>query len=312
MEKQEKGKKSRSRKNKVEKQQLNPNPQTEVLVESKESKTTDVTDVEKLFFAEVEKVPSVELMPDYDFCSYNSSLIKVIYEDRKVIVNACSDNYLLFPNKDLFPKIEDELKKVYKNVSIRREVKNNSQFYVDYSFTDNKKGIENDILAPCISIQNSYNGKLNYGVSCGLFNLTDESRLSIEQDTFDFDFSLSHCENNLEKIIANTLEGISQFLKSDEIIDSFNPLLEAELQENEVQTIVERVLDNTKVLLSLKEEIVERIKQKNTSKVFNLWTIYSGINYFLQPNHNEWLNASSDARRRMDKKVLEFIFSEVQ
>ena len=68
------------------------------------------------------------------------------------------------------------------------------------------------------------------------------------------------------------------------------------------------MLDNTKVLLSLKEEIVERIKQKNTSKVFNLWTIYSGINYFLQPNHNEWLSASSDARRRMDKKSFGVYF----
>ena len=290
-----------------------------VQMESAIKSEKKVFTIDDYFFADVEKIESKSVMPDFDFLYYNSSLIKhKVGDNNSFIVNSCSDNYLLLPNKELFLPLEEELKKYHGDkLSIKREIKNYSQFYVDYSFDDpnlRSSIMANDILIPKISIQNSYNGRLNYGLVGGLYRLVCSNGLSVLEDSFDFNIELSHCGNNINKIISNTLDNVNEFLKNfNQIVQQLSPLYEQKVKESDVEDLVDEVLSNTKVLLSMKKDIVSRIIEENKTKgiEINLWSVYNGVNYFLQPDHNEWLSCASDTRRKMDQKVLNYIFEKV-
>lgn len=222
------------------------------------------------------------------------------------------------PNKQLFLPLEDELKKYHGDrLSIKREIKNDSQFYVDYRFDDpelRSSIMANDILIPKITIQNSYNGRLNYGLSGGLYRLICSNGLSVLADSFDFDINLSHCENNIHKIINNTLESVNEFLKASKtMIQELSPLYDLKVKESDVEDLVEEVLSETKVLLSMKKDIISRIIEENKTKgvEINLWSIYNGVNFFLQPDHNKWLSCAPDTRRKMDQKVMNYLYSKI-
>ena len=72
-------------------------------------------------------------------------------------------------------------------------------------------------------------------------------------------------------------------------------------------------MSSTRSLLSYEKDIVERIKMENKTEgvEFNLYSIYNGINYFLQPNNNSKMTSSIDMRLKTDQKVLDFIFDMV-
>ena len=52
-----------------------------------------LSSIDKLFFAEVEKIPAKDLFPQYDFNSYNNTIVKVKTEDKEIIVNNLLKNY---------------------------------------------------------------------------------------------------------------------------------------------------------------------------------------------------------------------------
>ena len=270
--------------------------------------------IDEVFFADVEKIPAKEVMPNFVFESYNSYLIKIKQRLGDVIVNNCSENYLLIPNKEIFPAIEDGFKQFHKKVEIKREIKNNSQFYTEYRF-DSKEDRhiikENDILIPKIIIQNSYNGKLNYGIRGGFYRFICENGLTMPVSDFSFNISISHCENNLKKIVASTIENVNSFLNnSKQIFKKFEELCQSKVGESDLEDLVENILSSTNYLLSKKNDIISRIKEENVTEgvEYNLWNVYNGINYYLQPTHNSYLTAAADVRDKMDTKILDFIY----
>lgn len=268
--------------------------------------------LDKMFFADVEKVPAKDLLPDFNFCSYNDHIIKVKSPNGEdIIVNNVSSNYLLLPNKEIFPKLEEELKK-FGNVKIKREIRNNSSFFVDYVFDipGNKIDlVKNEILFPKIQIQNSYNSRHLYNVRYGLFRMVCTNGLTIPE--FEQDFKMSHCLNNLEDIIENTINDVAEFLiSSREMGQRFEPLFEKKIKVAELENVVDAVLTNTKSLLSYKKDIIERIQKENVENNVecNLWSLYNGINYMLQPHNNSKMTASADSRIKTDQKILDYIY----
>ena len=121
-----------------------------------------LSSIDKLFFAEVEKIPAKDLFPQYDFNSYNNTIVKVKTEDKEIIVNNSSEGYLLISNNDIFPKLEEGLKEMGK-FTVEREVRDYSSFFVNYHFIDKERKIKiegtNVELYPSIFIQNSYNSR---------------------------------------------------------------------------------------------------------------------------------------------------------
>lgn len=274
---------------------------------------------ESIFFADVEKVKSKDLNPELDYCSYNDHKIIVHLNGRKKEVNSVSKDYLLVPNNEIFPKLEEEMQK-FGPIHIIREVKNSSSFFSTYRFDDpsNRASImKNDILIPKLTIQNSYNSRNLYGLEFGMHRLICENGLSIQEESeSDYNFKLSHCESNLDKIIEQTLEATSSFLDQFKIIaaSTFTPLIAQKVKQSDVEDAVNQILVGTHSLLSYKKEIVERIFLENQTKgvEINLFSIYNGINFFLQPHNNEKMTSSIDVREKTDKRLLAYISNMVK
>lgn len=299
------------------KKSINLTSEIEVAISEKESDNVLNLDkssvLDKIFFADVEKVSAKDLFPDYDFNSYNNTLIKVNDGHRDIIVNNVSEDYLLLPNKEIFPTLEENLKK-FGDIQIKREVKNNSEFSVNYDFLSKDKLIQiagTDIIFPRITIENSYNSKTLFTVNSGYYRCICQNGLCLPVVDATFNTILSHSKGNLDKIIEATLEGINQFLISaKDISGEYEVLMEKKVKNSEIEDYVEKILKGTKSLISFKEDIIERLKKENTvDKVeTNLFSIYNAINYMLQPNNNPKLTIDAFSRRKVDEKILDFTF----
>lgn len=275
-----------------------------------------VNNVDEIFFADVEKVPAKSIYPDFDFNSYNDTIIKVKTEDKNIIVNNCSSNYLLLPNKDIFPELENELAKFGK-ISIEREIHNYSSFSVNYDFLSPERKIKianSDIIFPRISIENSYNSKNLFSVKGGFYRVVCTNGLCIPVEDSTFNTILSHCNGNLSRIISNTVEGINEFLvKSKEISEEYELLMEKKVSNIEIKDCVTKILEGTKSLISYKDQIIDRIRKENEENniELNLFSIYNGINYMLQPKNNSKITSDFSSRYETDGKILDFIFDKM-
>lgn len=268
--------------------------------------------VDELFFADVKKIPAEKIMPDFNFCSYNDHVIQITTKSgKKVIVNNVSSNYLLIPNSELFPRIEEGLHQ-FGNLKIKREVSNYGAFFTNYIFDDKKyvkEFMKNDILTPRVSIQNSYNSKHLFNVTFGLYRYVCSNGLAIPMIAKSLE--VAHCMNNLDKVIESTTESIGIFLNTaKEYIEQFEMLVEKKVDANKLELIVEGVLKATNSLRSYKKEIIERIQKENIKEgiELNLWSIYNGINYMLQPNNNSKMTSAFDVREKMDQKIQNYMF----
>ena len=86
-------------------------------------------------------------------------------------------------------------------------------------------------------------------------------------------------------------------------------LIEKKVAISDIEEYVQEILKKTNSLLSYKENIIERIKQESASGIeVNLFNIYNGINYFLQPAHNEFITNDNVKRRQIDEKILDCVF----
>lgn len=271
-------------------------------------------EIDEQFFAPVRKISAKELMPDFNFNRYNDTMIEIETKKGPIICNNCSSEYLLVPNREIFPVLEQEMQK-FGLSDIRRSIVDNSSFFVDYDFVDKKNKIKiakGDVIFPRISIENSYNSRYMFKINAGFMRQVCTNGLCIPVEDSTFETILSHSKGNIGKIVAESLEGISTFFgKAKEIAGEYEILMETKVSDSDIEDCVENILRKSKALISYKEDIIERIRRENEENKIeiNLFSIYNGINYYLQPIHNETLTADSVKRRQMDEKILDVVFS---
>ena len=269
-------------------------------------------EVDKLFFADVKKMPAEQVMPGFHFNSYNNTVVQVATENGPVICNNCSDGYLLIPNREIFPVLEQEMKK-FGLTKIKRRVVDHSVFFADYDFLDDNKKIQiakGDVIFPRISIENSYNSKYLFKINACFMRQVCTNGMCLPVEDSSFNTILSHSKGNISKIVAESLEGIYAFFEgAAEIAGEYEVLMEKKVAYSDIEDCVQSILKKTNSLLSYKDGIVERIKQENAMGIeVNMFSIYNGINYFLQPEHNEYITPDNVKRRQMDEKILDVVF----
>ena len=269
-------------------------------------------EIDKQFFAEVKKIPAKEILPGYMFNSYNNTIVQVETENGPVICNNCSDNYLLIPNREIFPILEQEMEK-FGLTEIHRNVIDNSTFFVDYDFLGKDKKIlvaKGDVIFPRISIENSYNSRYLFKINAAFLRQVCTNGLCLPVEDSTFGTILSHSKGNINKIVEESLEGIRSFFENaKEIAGEYEILMEKKVAISDIEEYVQEILKKTNSLLSYKENIIERIKQESASGIeVNLFNIYNGINYFLQPAHNEFITNDNVKRRQIDEKILDCVF----
>lgn len=271
-------------------------------------------EVDKQFFAEVKKIPAKNILPDFMFNSYNDTIVQVETENGPIICNNCSANYLLVPNREIFPILEQEMEK-FGLTEIHRSVIDNSTFFVDYDFLGKDKRIriaKGDVIFPRISIENSYNSRYLFKISAQFMRQICSNGLCLPvEDASNFGAILSHSKGNIKKIVEESIIGISDFFNSaKEIAGEYEILIENKVAMSDVEDCIQSILKKANSLLSCKEQIIERIKQENSIGIeINLFSIYNGINYFLQPLHNKYITNDNAKRRQMDEKILDCVFA---
>lgn len=277
-----------------------------------------LSSIDKLFFAEVEKIPAKDLFPQYDFNSYNNTIVKVKTEDKEIIVNNSSEGYLLISNNDIFPKLEEGLKEMGK-FTVEREVRDYSSFFVNYHFIDKERKIKIDgtnvELYPSIFIQNSYNSRYLFTIIPCFYNKSNGVVLCLpiddSEEDMGFNVILSHCVGNSE-MVEEALEGIHDFLESsEEIVEAYEALLKFKVNELDIDVTVEKILRGAKSLISYKDNIVEYLKTQNLSDI-SMFDIYNAIIFMAQPENNEKITSDPSARRKTDEKILDYIFKLVE
>ena len=269
-------------------------------------------EIDKLFFAEVKKIPAKQILPDFKFNSYNDTIVQVETENGPIICNNCSSNYLLVPNYEIFPVLEQEMEK-FGLTNIHRNIVDNSTFFVDYDFLGKDKKIrvaKGDVIFPRISIENSYNSRYLFKINAAFVRQVCTNGLCMPVEDSSFGAILSHSKGNIGKIVEGSLEGIYNFFENAEnIAGEYTVLMEKKIAFSDVEDCVQSILKKTNSLLSCKEDIVERIKQENVAGIeTNMFSVYNGINYFLQPAHNSFITNDSVKRRQMDEKILDYVF----
>lgn len=269
-------------------------------------------EIDKLFFAEVKKMPAKEVLPGFMFNSYNDTVVQVETENGPVICNNCSSNYLLVPNREIFPILEQEMEK-FGLSKINRTVVDNSTFFVDYDFVGKDKKIriaKGDVIFPRISIENSYNSRYLFKINAAFMRQVCSNGLCLPVEDGTFGAILSHSKGNIGKIVEESLEGIHNFFaNAKEIAGEYEILMEKKVAATEIEEYVQGILKKAGNLLSCKEQIIERIQHENAAGIeLSMFSIYNGINYFLQPSHNEFITNDSVKRRQIDEKVLDVCF----
>lgn len=270
------------------------------------------TDMDKMFFAEVKKLPAEQVMPGFLFNSYNDTVVQVETETGPMICNNCSEGYLLIPNKEIFPVLEKEMQK-FGLTSIKRQVVDYSTFFVDYDFLDNDKKIrvaKGDVIFPRISIENSYNSKYLFKINAQFLRQVCSNGMCLPVEDSTFNTILSHSKGNISKIVAESIEGIHAFFENaKDIAGEYEILMEKKVDDSEIDEYVQKILKKSNSLLSYKDDIINRIKQENSMGIeINMFSIYNGINYFLQPEHNQFITLDNVKRRQIDEKILDVVF----
>lgn len=269
--------------------------------------------IDKQFFAPVKKVSATTLMPGYLFNSNNDTMVEVQTEEGPLICNNCSSSYLLVPNNEIFPALEEELDK-FGLTNIHRSVLNYSEFFVDYDFTNPENKIEiakGDIIFPRISVENSYNSKYVFKIKAMFYRQICSNGMCLPIEDSLFETILSHSHGNMKRLVTESLEGIHNFfMKAKEISGEYEILMEKKIKEQEIEDILTKVLKETNSLLSVKDQVLERIQKENKENnvELNLFSLYNGINYFLQESHNEFLTKDKSRVRQLDEKILDKVF----
>ena len=262
----------------------------------------------------VEKIESVQLIPNNKkwitrFLKPFNYCIRVKHpKDGEIIVNFCSVKYDLVSNSDIFPIIEKELKKKYKDIEISHEQIDYSKFYVQYIIKDIKYFIgemKDEELNPCIKIFHSYSGLLKSQLIFGYHRKTCENSLfgiKYEKPLF------IDVKGKRKKLVVNTVMNyIDKFINKDAylLIDSYNQLYKNNITDvcNEIE--IEKIYNNTGFPRSTKQTVIEEVEKELEKRIYmNDWILYNVFNQ--QLTHHD-MKAHDEQKLKLDRKVYNYI-----
>lgn len=257
---------------------------------------------------------------------YSKRVVGIINGEEKLL-NQCSDVYALVKNEDIFPNIEDVLRKNGIEYSATYQHIDNVRFYVNYRIEDQRfahymKGT-NDKIMPMLRVRHSYNGLTKYGIVFGYFRLVCTNGLTIpveEMKEFNLSIVGKHTEqinrsfDDLNRMLIKFVNNAE--LITGRIIDKYERLGGVWV-EKPADRIIEvlnatgiTIVDTTK--FNTVNDILNRITKESSAKSglgynnrVNDFLIYNGINQYL--NDGVKFIAAPEVQMEKDAKVLEMM-----
>lgn len=245
------------------------------------------------------------------------------------LLNSCSDRYELVKNEEIFPVIEETLRKHNIEFEPGYSHINHARFYGDYNIKNadfvSSVGNGGDKIRPMLRVQHSYNGLTKYRIVFGYFRLICSNGLVIpveEMKEYNLNVSGKHVTS-----IRKSLEWLNQTLETfgenkekitGDIVKKYRVLGDSFVEN--VEDRIKEVLEATKIKVidrknfNTIEDIKGRIILEATNEKLeyngrvNDWLVYNGINQFI--NDDSLNSKAPDIRYNLDSKVFEYLLND--
>lgn len=267
--------------------------------------------LEKLLYP-VSKVPLSEILPDYNFNRQQAYAIVVDTPKGKKVVNTCSSQYHLVPNKQIIEPLLETLEGY--NIDFLVTNRMDSRFSLDVLLHDIKMDVgKKDPIVPKLRMYNSYDGRLKYQFHMGFFRMICSNGMVVPVEGFE--------DKNVFLKMRHT-PSLGSYVEKNAIIDMIESFKEhskeftaplIELSKSKVGNIEERVkevINNTKFPTRKIEDVMDRIQVEMgelKSPVATDWLIYNGFNY--QLNHNSEIKTEAAKKEKIDQQVLSYLLN---
>ena len=274
------------------------------------SKTLEA--LESILF-HVEKVEMTKVAKGYETNSKDKFAIVGHMPDKKVILNTCSDTYLLLDNTTVLLPIIDHLEQRFGDrIKIRLVNEDNARFHVDLiPMGKNIEPIVGD-LVPCFRYKNSYDGEFPAELSGGTHRFVCANGASIQHGPTALNFKFKHNDRNILEF-AGLEEKIETFLNGFENVGKKVEILRRKkIEPGELAKTIEMIAAGSN--LYPKKGIATAIDRAHhesfaLKEKLNFWLAYNGLNYVLnhdrQTDEQKGMKMEENRRLMIDAKIFE-------
>lgn len=262
-------------------------------------------------FFPVKKVPVQDVLPGYETLSGLSHLV-IAQPDkkRKIIVNSCSEDYKLVPNREIIEPLADSLHANFKVKVSNVSLGDYARTIVDLVLVPNKLAIlEKDDIYGRVRLTNSYDGKIKFSYSYGFYRLICSNGLSIpiSESTHFKSLHVVGEKMELDKLTDKVLRDTQGFIKnSKELSSVFHELADFTHTEASAQKRIAEVLEFTDYPKKTAQIAEERLRKEH-SMGFPLsdYLIYNALNFGLHNNPESRMQLHKI--ESIDMEVLNFL-----
>lgn len=262
--------------------------------------------LEKLFFP-VKKVLGKDLLPGYGFAKRHSHYIVGETPDGPMILNACSPGYGLVTNEQRIRPIIDALGAEW-DIETKVRTQDYSRFFVDFKFLDQGMQIAMDKMLPVITLQNSYNGTLKFGINAGLERVVCLNGLTVpvageEKLGINFRHTLAAEE---EESVEETTEFVREFIAGlKEITSIYTPMTKRKLSKDVAFNLLDEIIEEKYLTKPLGEIAVQRLEEEiNMGLPISQWLVYNAGNFAL--NHPKGESMTPNKMAKADLKLISY------
>lgn len=264
----------------------------------------------KELFQNVRKVALTDILPKYLTNPEKSFGIVTDTPQGPKIVNFCSDDYTVVPNKEIYDPLIEALEKIYKKIEVSYSCHKDAIFNISFNFLGKaEKLADKDVLTPRMTIRNSYNGKVKYSIQWGIYRLVCSNGLSVPVDGTHKNLILMHTPGAGEGIaLEKTLGGLENFIAVfHELIEPYELLKESPV--GDIRYRIEDVVEATGFPARQIDEAVEQATKEMSKLKLNAsdWIVYNALNY--QLNHNTDIAMLDHKKQNLDAEVLNYLLN---
>lgn len=262
--------------------------------------------VEKVFLKDI--IPGIKTNPQQE-----CAIIVQDGEDKK-IVNVCSKQYNLLPNKDFI----EPLLEVFgdQNISIVTDTRMDARFSLDIIFHDHESEIMGkDSVKAKLKVHNSYDGRAKYQFHMGFFRMICSNGMVIPLEGFEnknISSKMRHMPilgNTFDKDkIRNMVDTFQNDMMDFQL--PFQKLAEKRISEVELPELLKAVTAETKFPVRQLDDVIDRLEiemnELNEDKLNN-WLVYNAFNY--QLNHSEAIEMDPSKKEQLDHDIFALLLN---
>ncbi len=178
------------------------------------------------------------------------------------------------------------------------------KFYVDYIIKTPKVAgtAQKDLIMPKLRVQHSYSGDVRYSFMFGAWRQVCSNGMGVMDE--ERVLATKHTKHRLNQTLTKTIESLDDFVaRFEEYVKPYKDMQREVILD--VQTRLDEVIHATKFPISLREDVLERMRfEKENFGYYNTnWLLYNAMNF--QLNHNfDTFSMQEHNRSKLDAEIF--------